>query len=395
MLNEVEMTVANFDCIPKRQIKVVSKYVGFLSTKTKRHGYREAEKVCELDESRFCALVNHPKTGSMSKQVLSRAVRRRIDRLKLINNRLVIIVDATIKRRRGKGVENTQRYHSGSSFVIGHKFINFVLLDGQSGVIPLETIPHLTKKYCRQNSISYRTEIEIVEEWIRSLVDKGIFSAEQLTKAMFLFDSGYDAKSIQRAVRDIGGDFVMALKSSRTIKGQKVSNLFRFSRRWLKWESIRLKAAGSGRRSRRNYSIRTASGVVMKGFGLVHVVCSKQDHNRNKPRKYLATSCLKMKGREIVKWYGFRWKIELWHKEIKQNYGFIDCHSRRFTATASHINFVLTAYLLQKESGKPQMGIEEVIRLRELKRIHIELSKFGSNQRLRAQVAEALQAAIA
>lgn len=80
----------------------------------------------------------------------------------------------------------------------------------------------------------------------------------------------------------------------------------------------------------------------------------------------------------------------MWHKEMKQNYGFIDCHSNRFTAVEAHVNFSLTAYLLSKESGREQMRVEEYMRIRELEAVKVELTKFGGAPRLKAFVSAAL-----
>ena len=53
----------------------------------------------------------------MSLNVLNRAARRRLRKLKPIDGKYVFIVDATIKARRGKKVENVRKHHSGSGFV--------------------------------------------------------------------------------------------------------------------------------------------------------------------------------------------------------------------------------------------------------------------------------------
>jgi Transposase DDE domain len=391
MLNEVMAIVAGFDCIPKRLVDVVSGYVGFLSLAMKRHSFQAAAGVVGLHESRFSVLMNDPATEPLSRDVLSRAVRRRLARLKRVDGRLVVIIDATIKKRRGKNVENTGLYHSGAGLVNGHKFVNFVVLDGRGNIIPLESVPVLNKAYCRENGLKYRTEIDIVKSWIENLRQTALFGQSDLESALFLLDSGYDAKVIQRAIKQLGADFVMALKSSRTINGRRVSELFRASRRWLAWETIRLKTGSGGKGSRRIYSIRTQRDAYMKGFGLVHVVCSKADHNRKKPRKFLVTSCLEMGGRDIVRWYSMRWRIETWHRDMKQNYGFIDCHSARFTAQAAHINLSLTAYLLQKGTGREQMRIEEHVRITELRGIRVALTKFGATTRLKTLVDTALE----
>lgn len=388
MLNDLMRTISEFSCVEKRRVAVVSGYIFFLSLIVKRHSYRAAGDVTGIHESRFCALLNDPETPEMSRQILNRAARRRLKRIKR-RGKITFIIDATIKGRRSRHVENTRKHHNGSGFSLGHKFVNFTVFEGDE-VLPLASIPTFTKKYARENKIKYRTEIEIVTEWIENLAKEELFSAAELRSAIFLLDSGYDAKCIQKAIRALGADFVMALKSSRSINGAKVKELFRRTRRWLSWESIRLHVGSGKNKSRRNYSIRTAAKVNMKGFGLVTVVCSKAISRKGKPTKFLCTSQLTMTGREVVEWYAKRWKIEIWHKEMKQNYGFIDCQSSRFTAVESHVNFCLTAYLLQRESGKEQLRIEEFVRIQELESMKMELTKYGGVPRLKARIYAAL-----
>jgi hypothetical protein len=394
MLNEVCSILSKTPDVPKRLIEVVSQYVHYLSLITKRHSFNGAAQISGLHESRFCSLVNSPGAPELSQIVLNRAARRMLRKLKPINGRYVIIIDATIKARRGKKVENVRKHHSGSGFVNGHKFINFVILT-PDGVIPLASIPTHTWQYCRETGLRYQKENEIVELWIRGFARSGILSDEQLQKALFLLDSGYDAKRIQRAIREIGADFVSALKSNRVVQGKQVREYFRSKRRWLPWKSIRLHVGNGGKHSRRKYSIRTATAVTLKGFGQVTVVYSKAQSRARRPIKYLAASDPGMNGRQIVEWYSRRWSIELWHKEVKQNYGFGDCHSGRFTAIASHVNFCMTAYLLQKETGKEQLRIEEYVRQEQLREIRGELTRFGCIPRLKTRINAALYDAAA
>ena len=391
MLNEMSEILSGLGIIPKRLLNVVSAYVGFLTLIMKKHTLAQVGLLSGLDESRFCAMLNHSNVTEMSSQLFSRLMRRRVRRLKRVDGRIVIIIDATIVGRKSRHVENVGRYHSGSVFVWGHKFINFAILDGDR-LVPLESIPVLTKKYAREHGRKRLTEISIVENWIRQLSERALLSTADLASAIFLLDAGYDAKRIQSAIQGIGANFVMALKSSRTINGKQVAQLFRSTRRWLKNSPIRINSGSGGKGSRRNYSVRTAREANLKGFGLVTVICSKAIDRKGKPQKFLATSDLKLTAREIVKWYTLRWKIESWHREMKQNFGFIDCKSKRFTAIIAHVNFSLTAFLLQKESGKAQMRIEEYVRREELQTIKVELTKIGSVPRLRTRIQAALQA---
>lgn len=387
MLNDLRGIISGFCSVPKRRLDVVAGYIFFLTLIAKRHSFRAAADVTGLDESRFCALVNDPEAPDLSRKVLNRAFRRRLQHVK--RRRLAFIIDATLKGRRSRHVENVRKYHNGSGFSLGHKFVNFTFLDGDE-VLPIETVPVLTRQYAREINQRHRSEIEIVTEWLEELGNGALFSAAELKGAIFLLDSGYDAKCIQRAISALGAHFVVALKSSRSVNGKQVREMFRCTRRWLAWESIRLHVGSGSRKSRRNYSIRTATKVNLKGFGPVTVVCSKAMSRKGKPRKFLCTSDPAMAGRDVVEQYARRWRIEMWHKEMKQNYGYIDCHSARFTAMESHVNFSLAAYLLGTESGRAQLRLEEYMRIRELEMVNLELTKFGGAPRLKALVSAAL-----
>jgi hypothetical protein len=390
LLDEMK-TVASFFEIPKRLRDVVAGYVGFLTLATSRHTYRAASEMLGLHESRFSDFLNSKEAPEIALNVLRRTIKRRLSRAAK-SQRLTIIIDATILRRRGKGCENVGFCHSGNGIVKGHKFINFVVRYGDGKIIPLQSIPVYTPKYCADNRMAYETENETVEKWLLSLPDLGWFTRAQIESAVVLLDSGYDAKPVQMAVAAIGSSFVMALKSSRSVNGQQVRNFFKSAGRRLKNQSIRL-TVGSGKKGkRRNYSVRTARRARLKGFGLANVACSTAESRRHKPTKFIATNDLKMDGREIVEWYAKRWSIESWHRDMKQNFGFGDCRASKFAAIEAHVHFCLAAYLLQKESGKAQQRLEDYLRDKQLRMISFELTKFGAAGKARSLISAALQA---
>jgi Transposase DDE domain len=104
------------------------------------------------------------------------------------------------------------------------------------------------------------------------------------------------------------------------------------------------------------------------------------------------TSDSKLTGRQIVGWYAKRWAIETWHRDMKQNYGFIDCKCARFSAIEAHVNLSLTAFLLVKEKSTKQKTVADVVKLRELKAIAIELTKFGGIKKVKTLTRAAIQA---
>lgn len=388
MHNETIRKLSSLNAVPKRLLGAVGGYVASLALAAKKHTFKAAAEMAGLDESRISAAMNLAQMPEISRSVLNRSVRRRLRRFKRLEDRLVFIVDGTIVGRRGKGVENAGKHHSGSGFVWGHRFVNFVLL-GTDSVLPLASEPIYSERYARENGLKRRTEIEIVVDWIQGL--GSTFSGEALHSALFLFDSGYDAKAIQHAVKGVGADFVMSLKSSRAVNGTSVRDFFWRTRRWLKNQTIRLNAGSGKKRARRTFSVRAAHEANLKGFGLVTAVCSVAESRRGKPKKYLATSDLEMSPRDVLRWYAMRWRIETWHREMKQGFGFVDCRARRFSALESHVRFTLTAYVLQREAGAAQITRGEHELRKAMKSIKAEANKFGSGEALRSRLLAAVQ----
>lgn len=130
------------------------------------------------------------------------------------------------------------------------------------------------------------------------------------------------------------------------------------------------------------------TGVNLKGVGPASVIWSKAHGHAKKP-KYIATSDLRMKPREIIQWYAKRWSIEVWHRDMKQNYGYGDCHCRKFAAVEAHIQLSLCAYLLQKLAKKEALTLERYLRKRDLNKITLEFTRFPTVRRLKTLIYQA------
>ena len=65
-------------------------------------------------------------------------------------------------------VHNAQRFDHGQGFVVGHQWTNVVLTISEE-IIPLPPIPFLSKNEGKRRKISYRTEHELVTEYLRQL----------------------------------------------------------------------------------------------------------------------------------------------------------------------------------------------------------------------------------
>ncbi len=79
---------------------------------------------------------------------------------------------------------------------------------------------------------------------------------------------------------------------------------------------------------KKSYKIRYYDGIVfVKHIGKIHIVISQKYDQKtkiyNEPRAYV-TNVLSLKALEIVRTYLNRWDIEVFHKTVKQSYGFED-----------------------------------------------------------------------
>lgn len=387
MLDEITKMVNEEGSFKQRLMQVVVQYIFFLILQVKDHNFEAASEIFDKDASRYSHLLNQNGIRFKAKQLHNRAMRRRLAKLKIdFNNRIIIIIDSTLWARKGKHIENKNSFNHGKGTIYGHKFINFGILTAE-GFVPLDSLPYYGVKYCKDHEMKFKTENELVIEWIYKLPYLALIAPEDLNKVLFLMDSGYDCKELQRAIKTIGSHFICALKTSRSVEGESVVQYFK-NHRHLKGQTIRLQVGSGGKNSRRTYSVRHSVECQLKGVGEVQAVCSKKSDGK---RKYLATSDLTLTAREIVFWYARRWAIETWHREMKQNFGFIECRCSRFEAIHSHILFSLVAYNFAQEKQVGKITSTEYLQKQKLKEIKVELTKFGGLTSAKKLISAALE----
>ena len=245
MFNELIKILSDFGVVSSRNLPVTCHYITACMLEMKKHSFEAIAKLSDCHPSRFSVLLNAPETLSISKELFDRTLRRKLKRVFSKNPRVRIIIDATFVKRKGKKVENSKTYHSGSGYVKGHKLLNIVLVQGEK-VVPLATIPLYSKEYCEKKNIEHRTELDVVVEWLEQLKSSPLFEGLNLTKTHFLMDSGYDVKRIEKSIANLGAYFVVALKTSRIIKDRKVTEYFKSHKKGHKAKTIRFIGSGAG-----------------------------------------------------------------------------------------------------------------------------------------------------
>jgi hypothetical protein len=324
---------------------------------------------------------------------------------------IAISVDATFLNRSSLHTDNSKRFNHGKGFVVGHQWTNIVLQINDK-VIPLPPIAFYTKKYCKQNGIEYQTENTRVAQYLSQLSLEEYIGAHTPEKVVVLADSGYDDQKIQKAIAAKNWKFIIALKSTRGVKTEKVYRTTKKTEDWKSvtetfknnrktgWRTIRAPKNG-GKKKRMEFRVRQITGYL-KNFGTAQLICSQfKTKSNNGKRKHLACNDLKATPRQIVIGYRLRWAIEIFHKEIKMFLGFEDVSAKYFSSVMSHVHWVYCAYILLnwsppgfpigvKSMAEKQLMVNEIIENKGLSAVNQLLTQAKGTQRLKALIQKAL-----
>ncbi len=154
------------------------------------------------------------------------------------------------------------------------------------------------------------------------------------------------------------------------------------------------------KRKRMEFRIRHTIGAL-RYVGTVLLVCSEAKKRPDGRRKYLACNDVKATARQIVSGYRLRWKIELFHKDIKMHLGFEDVATTWFSSVQSHVHWVYCAYLLLhapppgmpddvKTVGERQRKIQELVENKEKRRVLQQLTQIQGAERYKIELRQAL-----
>ena len=401
-----------------RLTSVASIYLIFIMAPTRKHTLEAAARFSNSTKSNFHSfLKNHKDIAIYTLSDLSKKQARHFSKInkglssaKLPWN-IAISVDATILNRSSLHTQNSKRFNHGKGFVVGHQWTNFVLHINDK-VIPLLPIPFYTKKYCKQNGLEYQTENTRVAQYLSQLSLEEYIGPHAPEKVVVLADSGYDDHKIQKAIAGKNWKFIIALKSTRSVKTEKAYNTTKKTEDWksvtvsfknnrkIGWKTIRA-PKNSGNKKWMEFRIRQITGYL-KNFGKARLICSQFKTKSNKGRrKHLACNDLKATSRQIVIGYRLRWAIEIFHKEVKMFLGFEDVSAKWFSSIVSHVHWVYCAYILLNSSppgipievksmAKKQLMINKIIENKGLSAVNQLLTQVKGPQQLKAFIQKAL-----
>ena len=390
--------------LPNRLKNVGSEYAISLLQDHGRRTLQAAADSSGLDPSQFSRFLSaHKKLGFEN---LNRLVRRRLDRVlgkrrTLVKGtpwRIALIIDATLHERSSRHMDNAQRFNHGGGWVIGHQWTNIILLINGT-VIPLPPIAFLTEKKCKELKEKYQTEPERIVDYLSSLNWQELLPGVKPEEIVVLSDSGYDNKKLQRFFLSQGWDFVGSIKKTRAVKTltqywQSVSDLFRKTRKSGPWQTVRHQADGG--KKRRESRIRTLVGYLK---GVNHEVRLVSAVKPNGERLFLACSRVKIEAGAITRAYRARWKVELFHRDVKSYLGFEDAGLTKFEAIHAHVLWVYSVYLLLYELTEESSGgvlerrrqVERCLRDEEIGEILSLNARFDSIQAVRSHCLQVRQ----
>jgi hypothetical protein len=393
-------------------------YLLFLMVVTTKHSLEEAARFSGLHKSQFSKLLKaHSSVAVATLERLSKKQAKQVaharQKLQELPWKIAIIVDSTLQHRASRHPENAKTFNHGQGFVVGHQWTNIVVLLNDL-LIPLRPIPFYSQRYCRDRKLAYRTEHDLVVEYIQQLQLEEYIGSYDPREVVVLMDSGYDNKKIQNAITTKQWHFIVALGKTRSVKAamrsrttpkskqwSHIATFFR-NHRWLKWQTIRLPTNGT-KRKRMEFRTRDTMGYL-RYVGQVQLVCSEPRRRPEGRRKYFACNDMRVTARQIILGYRLRWLIELFHKTVKQHLGFEEVATSSFDSVMSHVHWVYCAYILLcmsppgvsadvKSLGAQQCQLRQFLANQEKRRVLQQLTQMGGVQRYQDELRQALTGA--
>ena len=129
-----------------------------------------------------------------------------------IGSKAWLIIDSTIKGKRGKKLHNLQKFRTHQGYTIGHCFVAALLIceDGSQHVVAVK--PYLTKKFCKRTHRDFKTQNQIAVEILQEL------ALPLETHVMVVADSAFLADFVVDEIhRHPNWSFVSSLDVNRNI----------------------------------------------------------------------------------------------------------------------------------------------------------------------------------
>ncbi len=163
--------IARHIVVRLRLEQVCTSYLLFLMVATTtKHSLEQAARFSGLHKSQFSKMLKgHPNVAVHTLESLSKKQARQVSKalhtLKALPWKIAIVIDSTLQHRASLIPENAKTFNHGQGFVIGHQWTNIVLILNDI-LIPLRPIPFYSQRYCREHDLTYRSEPDLVVDYL-------------------------------------------------------------------------------------------------------------------------------------------------------------------------------------------------------------------------------------
>ncbi len=270
-------------------------------------GRKSVKKISEASsEIEHQSALNYVLTESKFEQEI--LTKKYLEKMRYLfrNLPVYLIIDDTLVERNGDTVQEAQYHydHNTGKQIKGHQFFTALLW---TPILQLPIFPELYSK---------NTDSKI--DMARTLVER--LSSAKIKIHTVLFDSWYaDQELINKCIK-MKSRVVCSIKTNRIIKLHK-------KRKWitLSFISERVRSQKMDKKIIDDKAYDVYSSVVtLNHLPSVKMIISEQkDEDDNLAGKaHLISTNIEDSIEEIIRTYKHRWKIETYHRDIKQNLGF-------------------------------------------------------------------------
>jgi hypothetical protein len=198
-----------------------------------------------------------------------------------------------------------------------------------------KTVRRLNRHRSPEHRVHFRSKFHLARDILEAL--KPLLPAGWTIYVQF--DSWYASEELLRYVHRQGWHAVCALKSNRTLRGQRLSQ-FAATLRHKRYTRVRVTAADGNTTT---YHVRDAVGRLSKVPFDVRVMFSKR-HPRARSWAYFASTDLARSVVETLRGYGGRWTCEVVNFYIKTRLGLADFRVRSLEAVERYVVAVHLAW---------------------------------------------------
>ena len=326
------------------KIREVAQNLNFLRDAFTKGGFRHAtnyisglialskktvKKIAEAcpDEKHSSALSRILTEAKFEKESFEKRYLKKI-RFLFGNFVVYLLFDDTIVEHNGEFVEETQQHfdHNTNGYVQGHQFFTAILYT------PFLQLPLFPELYSKNTD----SKIEMANKLISKLRNANI------RIHTVLFDSWYSDKNLIKTCLNASIRVICAIKTNRKIRYFKARNYkpLSFISQQTKFQKLHEYKVED-----KIYDI-WSKNVYLNKLPLMRLVISHEriDGKFSDRVIHLISTDLKDTDEKILQTYKIRWRIETYHRDIKQNLGFAKAFFRKKEGIVRHAIFVAIAY---------------------------------------------------